>query len=1391
MSRWLRNIPMSVRSLIFIVLAMVAVLALFAYLGSDALDNSTTRMTEMDRRFTSMTATAIDSQLRDAQSVLSAWVGAVPPGGQQTDTDMETAALKQLQKALPCISEVFLLDDGGRIAGSYPEMQVSEAGAVQADPAVERALQSGEFQLGDFSRGQPDGKPRILILVPRKGADGRVQAWVGASIDIRLLVAAVNARITDLQAGSRVFLIDRTGQTVVIGADGAAALQEVSYADKLIPFLTETEPQTRNVDAVLGDRKWNVIISFSSIADSRMGFVIEQPSEMVYQLLDQLRWQFVVFGAVTLLVAFLLTGIEDWLVLAPIRDLLAATRRMTAGDLATPLKIVGRDETSALSREFEVMRRRLSDWSGQLSAAVDRQTHKLSTLYAIDRVASSTLELKEVLTESLQRVLEVTKMDAGGYFLDSDGRQPLPVHLGLSDDLALSVQQVDTRKGVAAAVFERKRAVILPLTEGESDPLAPVFSAAGFRTLVATPLLAKGAALGGLILVARDKRTFAGEDIDLLESIGQQIGSAVHNAQLYSSEMRRREEAERLYEAARAAGASLSLREVCERILRELQRVVPYDRASVQWLEGDRLTVVGAHGYPEGESIVGLMYAAAEGAPEWKVIRESQPFILEDRGVAEELASSVTRAWLGVPMRYGDRLVGLIVLEKSEPGYYDREHARLASAFATQVAAAMENARLFTNLEENLARISSLYELGAEIISASMPQATARAVALKVAQAARALSAVVTLFDSGGHVTLRVGADAKGILPPEPTPRPNGTTMRVYHSGENLIVPEPDKEQNLITPRLAAAGVQALIGLPLHATEHVIGTLFVRYPDRHMFSEDEVRALTTFANTAATALERARLLEETERRLEEIGALYDLSSVLRGSMTLQEMLPLVLQKAAAMARADAASLSLVEGNEVVCHAAEGFSEDVTGRRILLGEGIIGGVAASGEMRHTPFLPHDPMIAPPAGSVAVVRGVGSALCLPLRTADQVIGAIFLLSYGRTQFRENEIRLLTAAADIAGGAIHRAIIFEQLEHRVHELGSLYEFGTAASTSLRLEDVVHLVLKAAPLAVHAEAGCIFLWDDMDESLLLWELDEKSNRKPGTVKYRAGEGLVGWVFMEKHPALVPDVTKDPRWKSDPEVERIIVDRARDALAVPLIRGKKALGVLMALNRLGGESFTEADQSLLSALAGQTATAIENAMLFEDVRDLSVDAISSLATAIDARDPYTRGHSEDVTQLVISLARQMGWEGSDLEMIEFAALLHDVGKIAVPDNILRKPSVLMPEEWDVIYLHPYHSAQIVRPVEPLRRIIPWIYHHHERWDGGGYPDGLKGEEIPDGARIIAVVDAFNAITTDRPYHKALAASEALREIKRSSGSQFDPKIVKEFLQMMRKDRKD
>ncbi len=1221
MIRWLRNFPMSVRTMGLMVAAVVAVLGIFAFLGSDALNESTSRIQEMELRYAGLAAEGIDSHLENYFRNLAYQADVLAEKPISPDSAKEILSHLIETELFP--GGVFFLDAAGSVVASDPPMTEAAVENLQKSPDVKKAVQTGVRQTGGFGLGK-DGLPQVILLEPVRDPNGIVLGWLGGSVDLDTFPIRDFSLLLAKEAGSHTMVVDSDGNSLGLDENGELTVRPAPHYSNLLPYLQERVARIAILDRTQIQAEDNIVAVIAPLENASWSVLIEQPEAGVFSLLRTLRWQFVYFGGLLLLIAVAFAWVDMEIVLGPIRELLRATSRLAEGDLTTPINAAGRDETSQLFQAFNTMRLKIADWSGALSDAVERQTHRLSTLYAIDRVASKTLALEEVLEVSLEQVLDLLKMDAGGILLEEKGSLRLKVHQALSAELAGGMGQVDpSHRAIGAAAIEMK-VVVAHTADLPADPLVEGILQAGFMTVASTPLIAKDQALGVLVLFTQAERTFAADDIDLLETIGQQIGSAVHNAQLFESEQHRREQAE------------------------------------------------------------------------------------------------------------------------------------------------------------------GLYELGSEIISLSTMQDTARTICSKVAKSTHAHSVIITLIDPNGQVSLRLGADGRGVASLEPPPRPHGLTMQVFLDGKNLVVAKPDPEQAQITPQMSAAGIRAMIGLPLRAAGRVIGTMFVRYPDSRTFSEEEIRGLTTYANTSAMALERARLTQETERRLEEVGALYELSSVLRGTMTLHEMLPLLLHQALHMARADAASISLVEGREIVCRAAEGLAVEVIDRRMPLGEGLIGGVAASGEIRQTPFLPRDPLLIPPVGSVAVVRGVGSTLCLPLRTADEVVGVLLLVSYSRSQFSENEIRLLTAAADVAGGSIHRANLFEQLEHRVHELGSLYEFGQAVSTSLRLEDVVRLVIHTVPTAVHAQAIWVFLWDEVEERLVMQHAGDAAGSARVEIKYRAGEGLVGWVFIEGRPAIVGDVNSDPRWKQEAEHEEATLGfRVKDVLAVPMIHGKKVLGVLLAINRQQGRKFSETDQSLFSALAGQTAIAIENATLFEDVRAISVATISSLATAIDARDPYTRGHSEDVTRIVVHLARELGWHGADLEMLEFAALLHDVGKIAVPDDILRKPVELVPDEWNVIYLHPYHSAQILRPVEPLRKIIPWIYHHHERWDGAGYPDRLKGEAIPEGARIIAVVDAFNAITTNRPYHKALSEKEALDEIERNAGKQFDPTIVKAFMKIM------
>ncbi|MDI7252887.1 MAG: HD-GYP domain-containing protein, partial [Actinomycetota bacterium] len=207
------------------------------------------------------------------------------------------------------------------------------------------------------------------------------------------------------------------------------------------------------------------------------------------------------------------------------------------------------------------------------------------------------------------------------------------------------------------------------------------------------------------------------------------------------------------------------------------------------------------------------------------------------------------------------------------------------------------------------------------------------------------------------------------------------------------------------------------------------------------------------------------------------------------------------------------------------------------------------------------------------------------------------------------------------------------------------------------------------------------------------------------------------------------------------------------------------------------------------TSLASQAAIAIENARLFESLEEIYIEVITALANAIDARDAYTHGHSNRVMEYSVALAEGMGLSPEEVDVIRHASILHDVGKIGIREKILKKPGLLTEEERREMEYHPFIGTRILQSVKLLEPVMPLVYHHHERYDGTGYPDGLKGEEIPLGSRIIAVADAFESMTSDRPYRKALPLEEALAELRRGAGRQFDPRVVEVFLRLVEEGR--
>jgi len=263
---------------------------------------------------------------------------------------------------------------------------------------------------------------------------------------------------------------------------------------------------------------------------------------------------------------------------------------------------------------------------------------------------------------------------------------------------------------------------------------------------------------------------------------------------------------------------------------------------------------------------------------------------------------------------------------------------------------------------------------------------------------------------------------------------------------------------------------------------------------------------------------------------------------------------------------------------------------------------------------------------------------------------------------------------------------------------------------------------------------------------------------------------GTFGWIINSGHPACVPT---EVFGKGD--------HRKLSVMIAPLSNKERTLGAVSIVFEQDEDFIRQQTLKLLYILSSFFSLSLENAYLFEDLKKSYFDTIRAVANSVEARDAYTRGHSNRVAEISKIIAAEMGWGRRDLEMIDWGGVLHDLGKVGISDSILNKPGKLTDEEFVIMKSHPSIGAQIIGGIAFLEPLMPYIAQHHERYDGRGYPAGFKGEEIAIQGRLLAIADTYDAMTSDRPYRKGLAAQIAYDEILKCNGTQFDPVIVRAF----------
>jgi len=377
--------------------------------------------------------------------------------------------------------------------------------------------------------------------------------------------------------------------------------------------------------------------------------------------------------------------------------------------------------------------------------------------------------------------------------------------------------------------------------------------------------------------------------------------------------------------------------------------------------------------------------------------------------------------------------------------------------------------------------------------------------------------------------------------------------------------------------------------------------------------------------------------------------------------------------------------------------------------------------------------------------------------------------------------SSLTVLDAAESIGSSQFAESLNAEN-ERSYEALKVLYKADLAFRDIEDMKQVLESLLDLVMVSVPASRGYVFLLQ-RDTGNLVPYVRRPAHKETEDEEIVVSQTIMQAAVREQSSIISSDALVDDRWVHS----RSIVDLAvRSAMCAPLINRGTVLGIIYVDSTNQANLFSREDLALFSALALKAGTAVDNSRLYDDLRSLFYNTVETLVRTIQAKDPYTSGHSTRVSRYSLLIGDKLGLSTKEKHQLYLAAMLHDIGKIGVPDELLNRPGKLSEDEMDKVRNHVQLGASMIEMLGEMHPIVPLIRHHHEGYDGSGYPDGLKGEEIPLISRIVAVADMYDAMTSDRSYRKRRTQDYAISEIKRTRGTKLDPRVADAFLEVLR-----
>jgi HD-GYP domain-containing protein (c-di-GMP phosphodiesterase class II) len=509
------------------------------------------------------------------------------------------------------------------------------------------------------------------------------------------------------------------------------------------------------------------------------------------------------------------------------------------------------------------------------------------------------------------------------------------------------------------------------------------------------------------------------------------------------------------------------------------------------------------------------------------------------------------------------------------------------------------------------------------------------------------------------------------------------------------------------------------------------------------------------------------------------------------STQLDALLDQMLELFVEVADAEAGTLYLYDAdrNALIFKVVKGDAASLSmlGTVFPADHGIAGATLQSNQPIFIPDVEQDARWDRRLGELSTLR-LRTMYCLPLALPDRPVGVVQVFNLpSATVDDAEELAVLDLLGNRMASEIEKVRLLSDAQRREKRLSALVDIISQLTTTLERDQLLTLIMSHARDLLEVEATSVWQLDEQRGLLELYVATGDRGDKLKAITVPVGQGLIGECVQTGQRILVEDVAKDPRHNKQVDersgfVTRSILSVPLRAPAIQLGRERGELkasiiGGAQAVNKRGGGAFTEDDIALFETLASQAATVLQLARLYEETDKMFQGVVKVVAGAIDAKDPYTQGHSQRVSEFSVAIAEELGLPKEQIYHIRMGGILHDVGKIGVPDAILKKPDRLTDEEMAEMRQHPSKGYEILQQEELrwlLREELPALLEHHERLDGRGYPNGLMGDQIHEIGRIVAVADVFDALTSDRPYRNGMPVDEAFAILRRGAGTELD-----------------